>query len=158
MTTLQRIVKWNEARGLLDKGYETQREAAYIFEETLELLGYRGKVKEYSRMLAREYLDKDQIRFVEGDDYSKKLEIHREPNTVEQNLDAFGDIIVFATGAMAKLIAQHDLNLTVDEVINKIMDANDKKGSKVDAAGKVIKSDDFKQPDLVTTQMGTIKE
>lgn len=158
MTTLQRIVKWNEARGLLDKGYETQREAAYIFEETLELLGYKGKVKEYSRMLAKEYLDNDLIRFTEGDDYSKKLDITRTPNTVEQNLDAFGDIIVFATGAMAKIINTYNLNLTVDEVINKIMDANDKKGSKVDAAGKVIKSDDFKQPDLVTTQMGSLKE
>lgn len=158
MTTLQRIVKWNEARGLIDKGCDIQRESAYIFEETLELLGYKGKVKEYSRMIAKEYLDNDMIRFTEGEDYSKKLDIIRTPNTVEQNLDAFGDIIVFATGAMAKLIAQHNLNTTVDEVINKIMNANDKKGSKVDAAGKVIKSDDFKQPDLITTQMGSIKE
>lgn len=156
MTTLQRIVKWNEARGLLDKGYETQREAAYIFEETLELLGYRGKVKEYSRMLTREYLGNDLIRFTEGEDNENELDIYRESNSIEQNLDAFGDIIVFATGAMAKIISTYNLNLTVDEVINKIMDANDKKGSKVDAAGKVIKSDDFKQPDLVTTQMETI--
>ena len=122
------------------------------------MLGYRGKVKEYSRMLAKEYLDNDLIRFVEGEDYSTELDITRTPNTIEQNLDAFGDIIVFATGAMAKIINTYNLNLTVDEVINKIMDANDKKGSKVDAAGKVIKSDDFKQPDLVTTQMRTIKE
>lgn len=158
MTTLQRIVKWNKDRGLLDKGFSEQREAAYIFEETLELLGYRGKVKEYSRMIAREYLDNDLIRFTEGEDYHTTLDITRTPNTVEQNLDAFGDIIVFATGAMAKIINTYNLNLTVDEVLNKIMDANDKKGRKVDAEGKVIKSEDFKQPDLITTQMGSIKE
>lgn len=50
---------------------------------------------------------------------------------------------------MAKKLKEINSPHTVDDIINLIMDANDRKGSKTDAYGKLTKDKEFAQPKLV---------
>lgn len=151
MTPTQRIVKWNEGRGLLEQGYNAEREVAYVIEELHELLGFEGKVKEYAREQAKSILAQKSItwklKVANGKVVGETLKRH-EP-TDQDILDGYADLIVFATGAMAKKLHEMGSLLTPDDILNRVMDANDLKGSKVDEKGKIIKSDDFEQPKLV---------
>lgn len=150
MTPTQRIVKWNKERGLLEQGYDAERESAYIIEELHELLGFKGKVKEYARGQAKSILAQTSITWkleiTDGSIVSETLKKH-DP-TDQDILDGYADLIVFATGAMAKKLAEMGSLLTPDDILNRVMDTNDLKGSKVDEKGKIIKSDDFEQPKL----------
>lgn len=133
--TIKRIVDWNDGRGLLDKPFNHDMEAGFIIEEILESYGYtngRGLSKEIIALLR----DNELVGL--GDQQSiKKMSV--DPKDV---LDAFVDIQIYCVGAIAKLAK------SVPEVINAVMDKNDAKGSETDSQGKIIKKEDFINPDL----------
>lgn len=115
MNMFQKIVSWNKERGLLTKGFDHTNEVSFIVEELLESTG------NYDSISAREK--------------SKEIagEITKNANPQpEEIIDALGDIIVFATGAMAKV--GYDPSKVMDEVYAEI---NSRTGAMVD--GKFIK-------------------
>ena len=118
MTILQKIIKWNEERGLIKKGFNHPKEVSFIIEELLESTG------KYDSLSARE---KSEI-------ISKEIVIDGEVEK-EKVIDAFADIIVFATGAIAKV--GYDPDKVMDEVFKEI---DSRKGKLVD--GKFVKDKD----------------
>lgn len=120
MNMFQKIVSWNKERGLLTKGFDHTNEVSFIVEELLESTG------NYDSISAREK--------------SKEIagEITKNANPQpEEIIDALGDIIVFATGAMAKV--GYDPSKVMDEVYAEI---NSRTGAMVD--GKFIKDPNAK--------------
>jgi predicted HAD superfamily Cof-like phosphohydrolase len=86
MDMFQKIVQWNQQRGLLTKGFNHQKEVSFIIEELLESTG------NYDSLTARE----------KAEEIASQITADSQENP-EHIIDALGDIIVFATGAMAKL-------------------------------------------------------
>jgi hypothetical protein len=118
MSVLQRIVSWNKERNLLAIGFDHKKEASFIFEEVLESTGQydSASARERALVLAEEVVGDGQVN----------------PETV---LDAWADIIVFATGAIAKL--GYDPDIVMEEVYKEI---NSRTGTLID--GKFIKDKD----------------
>jgi len=85
MSFFERIVNWNEERGLIEPGYDYLKETSFIIEELLESTG------KYDSWIAR---DKALA-------YAKEIIENSEPSD-ENVLDAWSDIIIFAIGAIAK--------------------------------------------------------
>ncbi len=126
MTIFDQIVKWNEERKLLEKGFNQEKEVSFIVEELLESTG------KYDSLTARtkaEAITKDICQ-----------DLDTNPETV---IDALADIIVFATGGMAKL--GYDPNTVMSEVLKHI---NSRTGKIID--GKFVKDTDVEiyQPDF----------
>ena len=140
LTTLQRIVEWNKKRGLLDKGFDKKLETSFLIEEILEFNGCKGEVKELARQIAED-IDNEYITY--------NLDIEYVTPDNQDIIDGLGDLIIFAAGAMAKKLKAINSPHSVDDIINLIMDANDRKGSKTDAYGKITKDKEFTQPKLV---------
>ena len=140
LTTLQRIVEWNKKRGLIDKGFDKKRETSFLIEEILEFNGCTGEVKELARQIAED-IDNEYITY--------NLDIEYVTPDNQDIIDGLGDLIIFAAGAMAKKLKAINSPHSVDDIINLIMDANDRKGSKTDAYGKLTKDKEFAQPKLV---------
>lgn len=126
MNAFQKIVAWNEERGLIANGFNHQKEASFIIEELLESTG------KYDSVTARERAGGYADEILKDTDATK-----------EQIVDAFADIIVFATGAIAK--NGYDPSKVMDEVCKEI---NSRTGKLVD--GKFVKDIDAKiyQADL----------
>jgi predicted HAD superfamily Cof-like phosphohydrolase len=112
------IVDWNNKRGIIERGFDHTKEASFIIEELLESTG------KYDSLSARE----------KAVEYAKEIigETDTEP---EKIIDAMADIIVFATGAIAK--NGYDPAKVMDEVYKQI---NSRTGSMVD--GKFVKDND----------------
>lgn len=118
MSILKKIVDWNNERGLIEKGFNHKNEVSFIVEELLESTG------EHDSISARD----EAVRVTEeivGDKVSDD----------EAKVDAFADIIVFATGAISKL--GYDPDRVMDEVFKEI---DSRKGKMVD--GKFVKDED----------------
>jgi len=114
MDLFQKIVKWNEERNLLSKPFNHEKEVSFIVEELLESTG------SYNSETARDYA----------------AEIVTETNpTKEEIVDAFADIIVFATGAITK--CGYSPSQVMDEVYTEI---NSRTGKIVE--GKFVKDTD----------------
>ncbi len=116
MNMFKKIVLWNKERGLIEKGFNHEKEISFIIEELLESTGA------YDSISAREVAEAMSAKII-----SSKREVSHEVI-----VDAFADIIVFATGAIAKL--GYDPNIVMDEVYKEI---NSRKGKLID--GKFIK-------------------
>lgn len=101
MDILTRIVEWNNERGLIAKGFNHQKEASFIIEELLESTGTHDSLS------AQE----------SAQSYAKEI-ISSTPADTETIVDAWADIIVFATGAIAKL--GYDPALVMEEVYKEI--------------------------------------
>lgn len=101
MDILTRIVEWNKERGLIERGFNHKKEASFIIEELLESTGT------YDSLSAQEAVDihTDAI-------------ITQTPENKEVLVDAWADIIVFATGAIAKL--GYDPAKVMEEVYKEI--------------------------------------
>lgn len=121
MTIFEKIIKWNNERGLIKKGFNHTKEISFIIEELLESTG------KYDSLSARE---KSEI-------ISKEIVLEGEVNK-EKIVDAFADIIVFATGAIAKV--GYDPDKVMDEVFKEI---DSRKGKLID--GKFVKDKDINQ-------------
>ena len=115
MDMFQKIVAWNRQRGLLAKGFNHQKEVSFIIEELLESTG------NYDSLSARE----------KAGEMATEITINSQENP-DQIIDALADIIVFATGAMAKL--DYDPSAVMNEVHKEI---NSRTGSLID--GKFVK-------------------
>jgi predicted HAD superfamily Cof-like phosphohydrolase len=101
MNAFENIVKWNEERGLIENGFNHEKEASFIIEELLESTGG------YDSMSARE----------RAATYAKEIVGNSAP-TDEDVVDAFADIIVFATGAIKK--KGYDPSKVMEEVCKEI--------------------------------------
>lgn len=115
MDMFQKIVEWNQQRGLLAKGFDHTNEASFIIEELLESTG------NYNSLNARE----------KAKEIAGEITANANPQP-EEIIDALGDIIVFATGAMAKI--GYDPSAVMNEVYAEI---NSRTGTMID--GKFVK-------------------
>lgn len=116
MTFFDNIVGWNHERGLIDRKFDHGKEVSFIVEELLESTG------KYTSETAK---DKSQeiASVIMGDT------TYVNPSTI---VDAFADIIVFSTGAIAKL--GYNPNKVLSEVFKEI---DSRKGKLID--GKFVK-------------------
>lgn len=135
MEVIARIKDWNVQRNLLVKGFNHELEAAFIIEEVLESFGYVDS-KQISREFASALATRSNVA-CNGVICNKT-----EEPTLADKLDAWVDIFVYNVGGLFKLSPDPI------EAINKVMDHNDAKGSKTDAAGKIMKDETFVEPDL----------
>lgn len=119
MDWFSRVLEWNKERNLLALGFNHEQEASFIVEELLESTG------SYNSETARD-LAKEKARELVSD--TKELE-------PEKAVDAFADIIVFATGAIAKL--GYEPSAVMEEVYKEI---NSRTGKIID--GKFVKDKD----------------
>lgn len=118
-----RIIKWNSDRE--NMGFNHLNETKMLAEELFEFCGY-------SRQAAKDA----------GKEFAKKYSGDATKEINKSDLaDAAGDLIFISIGTIAKL------GLDPYEVLKRICDHNDAKGSKKDADGKIIKNDDFKEPE-----------
>ncbi len=118
MDMFEKLVEWNKNRNLLALGFDHVKESSFILEELLESTG------NYNSESARE-------RALQ---YAKEIVGESEPND-EAVLDAWSDMIVFATGAIAKL--GYDPSKVMDEVYKEI---NSRTGQLIE--GKFVKDKD----------------
>ena len=110
---LGKIVDWNKERKLNEQPFKLKEEISFIIEELLESTG------EYKSIDAR----------------SKALELvktFKDNDNDEEIIDAFGDIIVFATGTILKL--GYDPDKVMEEIFKEI---DSRKGKIID--GKFVK-------------------
>ena len=110
---LGKIVDWNKERKLNEQTFKLKEEISFIIEELLESTG------EYKSIDAR----------------SKALELvktFKDNDNDEEIIDAFGDIIVFATGTILKL--GYDPDKVMEEIFKEI---DSRKGKIID--GKFVK-------------------
>ena len=125
MDIFNRVVKWNEDRN--NTNFNLGLEVRMLAEELYEMCGYkRETAKEAGKKFSREY--------------AVSLTEVLSKDRVDSVADAAGDLIFIAIGTIMKL------GLDPKEVMTRICDANDKKGSKKDADGKIIKNADFVEP------------
>jgi len=118
MDWFQRVLEWNKERNLLALGFNHEQETSFIVEELLESTG------NYNSETARDLAKEKAVELVGDTD--------TEP---EKIVDAFADIIVFATGAIAKL--GYEPSAVMEEVYKEI---NSRTGKIVD--GKFVKDKD----------------
>ncbi len=115
MNMFDKIVEWNRERGLLEKGFDHEKEVSFIIEELLESTG------NYDSLSARN----------EAVAMAQKITADSQ-NNPDHIIDALFDIIIFATGAMAKL--GYNPSKVMDEGFREI---NSRTGTLVD--GKFVK-------------------
>ncbi len=118
MDMFQKLVAWNEERNLLALGFNHEKEASFIVEELLESTGAYDSITARDRAMT----------------VAKEIVGESTPEP-EVALDAWADIIVFATGAIAKL--GYDPSKVMEEVYKEI---NSRTGKMVD--GKFVKDTD----------------
>lgn len=115
MDMFEKIVKWNEERGLIKRGFNHTNEVSFIIEELLESTG------NYDSDSARE----------KALEYAEAITTNSNPEP-EAIVDAMADIIVYATGAIAK--TGYNPSKVMNEVYQEI---SSRTGSLVD--GKFVK-------------------
>lgn len=120
MNMFEKIVKWQEERGLDKDPFNHVKETSFILEELLESTGYFDSVTAREKALQ----------------YANDIVGETSP-TPEQVVDAWADIIVFATGAIMKL--GYNPSKVMDEVYQEI---NSRTGKMVD--GKFVKDPEAK--------------
>ena len=136
---IKEIYKYNKDRGLLDTGYSDTRECAFPIEEALEgfeLSALSKLIKPQEDLLSPKEISRELI---------KAATWASEPNIepVDQ-LDKHLDTIVYAFGSIFKL------GLNPQEAMNAltiVTQANARKSSQVDSAGKNIKGSSFIPPE-----------
>jgi predicted HAD superfamily Cof-like phosphohydrolase len=136
-TICNRIVEWNKERKLLDKEYNHRAEVSFIVEELVESIV--NKPSEEVRPVANK-LTEDLFSSLED-----TKETDTKETTVEEKVDAFADIIVFAVGAIAKL--KYNPEIIMNEVLKHIESRTGKYDEK---EGKFIKDKNVKtyEPDF----------
>jgi len=115
MNMFDKIVQWNNERGLIEKGFNHEKEVSFIIEELLESTG------NYNSINAREKANAIAADITQG--------AQHDPAVI---IDALFDTIIFATGAMAKL--GYNPSDVMDEGFKEI---NSRTGTLID--GKFVK-------------------
>lgn len=121
MDMFQKIVQWNTERGLLEKGFNQEKETSFIIEELLEATG------NYDSISARE----------KAEEYAKEITSNAKQEDHDV-IDALFDIVIFASGAMAKL--GYNPTKVMDEGFREI---NSRTGTLID--GKFVKDPNAKK-------------
>lgn len=123
---IDKIVLWNQKRGLDKRGFDLQKEVSYLYSEILELMGNNS-------------LNHDQLAY----EHAQKLFNQRNHNLTDDEIaDGFGDIIIYCVGALLKL--GYDPNRVL-EIINQ---ANEAKSNNTNVLGKIVKPSNFQKPNL----------
>lgn len=115
MNIFEKIVQFNEERGLIEKGFNHTKETSFIIEELLESTGA------YDSISARE----------EAERYASEM-TGGHISDDETRVDAFADIVVYALGAITKL--GYNPEKVMAEVVREI---SSRTGKLVD--GKFVK-------------------
>lgn len=115
MNMFEKIVQWNNERGLIERGFDHTNEVSFIIEELLESTGNIKSEEARERALH----------------YANEIITNPDGNP-ESVIDALADIIVYATGAMAKI--GYNPSDVMDEVYKEI---NSRTGTLID--GKFVK-------------------
>ena len=102
MEIINRIVKWNEERLLDKQEFNLKIESTHILEELIEAQS--------------KFIDSDKARKLANQLYGF-LQIHDEKDE-KDIVDAFADIIVYATGSILKL--GYEPTKVMDEVLKEI--------------------------------------
>lgn len=150
-----RIIKWNKERGLLDR-FDPNLEIKMLSEEAAECI----EADNLPHTL-QEYCD---FLFVWFGTLAKYNSIkHRSVSTFQINFENFKNLDKWATKTSEylyrllenKYIDKHYTNLDSDIklALGYICDANDKKGKKKNADGKVVKGADHVDPLVRIKQM-----
>lgn len=127
---IMEVVRWNIDRGLLGLGsFNVEKEIGFIIEELLE-------TTKFYQDPANKKDKKDAVKY-----FVNKLIDFEDIGDKQSIADAFGDIIVFAIGTIAKL------GYNPHEVLRRITIANRQKGSKL-VDGKIVKDETFVEPNL----------
>lgn len=130
-----RVAKWNKDRD--NTSFSHFNETKMLAEELFEFCGYtRSDAKEFGEGFAIAESSKE-YRF--NHDMLVDAEVGFIAESTEL-VDAAGDLIFIAIGTIMKL--GHDPYT----VLKTICDANDAKGNKKDADGKILKDDTFIEP------------
>lgn len=116
MNMFQKIVTWNRERGLLEKPFNHEKEVSFIIEELLESAG------DHDSITARAQAEEIAATITNTEYFDP-----------EKAVDAFADIIVFATGAIAKL--GYNPDQVMEEVHKEI---SSRTGTLID--GKFVKN------------------
>lgn len=130
MNVIESVVNFNKSRNLTN--FDKELEGSFILEELLELYGQPIN------------LSKEEFREVCKRKIKNITKRGKDIPPIDM-ADAFGDIIVFAIGALHKLQQTHNTP-SPQEVLTKICEANDRKSSNTTAEGKIIKGSEFKDP------------
>lgn len=140
------IISWNKNRGLDTQEYSSSREFGFILEELLEGIGVKDAL--YSQGYTKEHFRN--IVKLELDFFRHKYTVSNGIPVVDikEQADAFGDLIVFAVGALLKICNANPELGSPSEILEKIMVANHQKGNKTDADGKITKDENFIEPKL----------
>lgn len=121
MTFFEKIITWNKERGLLGNEFNHERENSFIIEELLESTG------NYDSLTARN----------KAESIAKEI-TQNSTKDPEAIIDAMGDIIIFATGAIAK--TGYDPEKVMEEIYKEI---NSRTGTLID--GKFVKDPNAKR-------------
>ena len=140
------IISWNKERGLDTQEYNSLREFGFILEELLEGIGVKDAL--YSQNYTKEQFR--ELVKLELDFFRHKYTVSNgiPVADIKEQADAFGDLIVFAVGALLKICNANPELGSPSEILEKIMVANHRKGDKLDADGKIIKDITFIEPEL----------
>ena len=152
---VQRIYDFNKDNGLLERGYDDFLECSFQVEEALEHLYFEPLLGILEDSHPK-YSVTSPHEVISAKDVSRAILTHCiEPidgRTLSDTciadvdrLDKACDAIVFAVGSMAKL----GLTSTqIHEALNIVMDANlAKSGCPKDSEGKLLKPDNFPDPE-----------
>ncbi len=122
MSNYQRIVKWNEVRGLIGTPEELDvtNAMAFVIEEVIEAMTdmKSDEAREYSKVIANVIRKGNTSKMV---DYAKRDMLDKGtdfPCTPEQVVDACGDMNVFNTGTIRK--QGYNPDIAMDEVLQEI--------------------------------------
>lgn len=151
LNPIKEICAWQIAAGNASRPYDDFLESAFQIEEALE--GFSNIDKLYFRLNPPDELSTKQARdtsraiveFAERGTFDKTVEVDVRSISDVERLDKACDAIIFAIGSMQKLGLDHH---GVTKALNIVNNANRAKlGAPRDAAGKLLKPDDFVGPE-----------
>ena len=127
---INRPVQWNKERDNLE--FNLRREVKMLAEELYEMCGYsRHESKELSEEFVEENIDMH---------FDTVYGIPEDFPSDDSIIDAAGDLLFIAAGTIGKM------GLVPSEILERICNHNDAKGTKKDADGKIIKDETFVEP------------
>lgn len=135
---VETVEEWNIERDLHLQGFDRKREAGFVLEELLEILGMNQVFDTKAEF--REYV-MQQIDLWEKTAEAKGIQV-----PISEQLDGFCDIPVFCVGALTKITQENLAFGSVKHSLKRVTDANKQKGRVLDKDGKIIKDSNFTKP------------
>lgn len=132
-----KVYKFNKDRGLLDKGFDYNREAGFLMSESLELIDNKAFRKH------------DGLESLTNDEHARHImnwfKTDESPlDKAVKYIDTWADQFVFGAGAGMKMGLPIG---TLVQILNIVMEANLQKTGGINEDGKQQKGTAFKSPD-----------